>query len=145
MVRAARAYLTSRYSQGVEQVLWEEREYPMSDLDAINAVRSAAEAQTLEGPDLAAALVLVQAARLTLDQLEARVLQAAQDAEMSWDTIASVLELPSAALAEEHFRQMVKRESELIDPPRHYPLSDLPAVPGLSPRRPAEDDSDEVR
>jgi hypothetical protein len=71
------------------------------------------------------------------------VLRAAQDAEMSWETIASVLELPSAALAEEHFRQMVKRESELIDPPRHYFLSDQPAAPDLSFQRPAEDDSDD--
>jgi hypothetical protein len=139
MVRAARAYLTGRYARGVEQVLWEDDAYPMSDLDAINAVRAAAAAQTLEGPDLAAALVLVQAARLTLDRLEARVLQAAEDAAMSWETIASVLDLPSAALAEEHFRHMVKRESEPIDPPRHHRLSGRPAEPGSHPA--AEEDS----
>jgi hypothetical protein len=142
MVRAARAYLTSRYAHGVEQLLWEDDAYPMSDLDAINAVRAAAAAaQTLEGPDLAAALVLVQAARLTLDQLEARVLQAAEDAAMSWETIASVLDLPSAALAEEHFRHMVKRESEPIDPPRHHHLSCRPAEPGSGSYSAAEEDS----
>jgi hypothetical protein len=140
MVRAARAYLTSRYARGVEQVLWEDDAYPMSDLDAINAVRAAAAAQTLEGPDLAAALVLVQAARLTLDRLEARVLQAAEDAAMSWETIASVLDLPSAALAEEHFRHMVKRESEPIDPPRHHRLSGRPE-PGSGSYPTAEEDS----
>lgn len=127
MVKAARAYLTRRYAHGLEQMLWEDDAYPIGDMEAIEAVRVAAIAATttdrLPGADLAAALVLVQAARLDLDRLEAKMLQAAQDAELSWDAIASILGLASPELAEEHFRQMTKRESEAIDPPRQHRLT----------------------
>jgi hypothetical protein len=140
MVRAARSYLTGRYARGVEQMLWESDQYPMSDLDAINAVRAAAVADDLPGPDLAAALVLVQAARLDLDQLEAKVLRAAQHADMSWDSIATVLGLPSPDLAEEHFRQMIKRESEPTDPSRQHRLSDSASAP-QGPHQPDAEES----
>ena len=72
---------------------------PLDDLRAASAV---ARPGGLPGPrateplDVGAALVLLSNVRLYLDQLEARLLDLAQQADMSWDLIAAVIGLPAA-------------------------------------------------
>ncbi|TMQ92903.1 hypothetical protein ETD83_26480 [Actinomadura soli] len=55
--------------------------------------------------DLGAALVVLQAARLGMDQLEAKLLGAVQEAGLDWAQIAAVLEPPDAAPAQETVRE----------------------------------------
>ncbi|MGI8333069.1 hypothetical protein ACRYCC_24205 [Actinomadura scrupuli] len=117
MVRAARAYLTPRYAVGVDQFLWETKEHPLPDLDAIDAIIDASDrAQEGTGDQpppmaVAAALVVLGAARLNIDQTEARLLDAAQAAGMGWEQIAAILDL-SAEAAEERHRRLKPRIDE---------------------------------
>jgi hypothetical protein len=114
MVRAARAYLTPRFAVGVDGFLWEAMEHPLPDLDAIDAVIAACDrAQRGAGDqpppmEMAAALVVLGAARLDMDQTEARLLNAAQASAMSWEQIGAILGL-STGQAEERYRQLKPR------------------------------------
>jgi hypothetical protein len=114
MVRAARAYLTPRYAVGTDGHLWEIMEQPLPDLDAIDAVIAASDrAQAGAGAQpqplvVAAALVTVGAARLDMDQTEARLLNAARAAAMGWEQIAAILDL-TVEEAEERHRQLKPR------------------------------------
>ncbi|WP_344259914.1 hypothetical protein [Actinomadura napierensis] len=114
MVRAARVHLTGRYAKGVQVLLWETYERPMPDVDAIEAVIKAAEDGTAIGPDLAAALVLAQAVRLDADRREFRLLNAARDAGLEAEAIATVLDLPGAHAAREHIDHLVRRASRPV-------------------------------
>jgi hypothetical protein len=128
MVRAARAYLTPRYAAGVDQVLWELMEQPLPDLDAIDALLADSD-RAQRGPgdqpqpmEVAAALVVLGAARLDMDQTEARLLDAAQASAMGWEQIAVILGL-TVQEAEERHRQLKPRLDEPIAqvlPPRPY-------------------------
>jgi hypothetical protein len=135
MVRTARAYLTSRYAVGVDQVLWDLTEHPLPDLDAIDAVVADSDrAQRGYGDqpqpmEVAAALVVLGAARLEVDQTEARLLDAAQASAMGWEQIAAILGL-TVEEAEERHRQLKPRLDEPVaqvhpprpdDPPVHRP------------------------
>ncbi|MCW2885243.1 MAG: hypothetical protein QOE54_5488 [Streptosporangiaceae bacterium] len=119
MVRAARAYLTPPYAVGVDGFLWEAMEHPLPDLDAIDAVVAASDrAQAGAGDqpqpmDVAAALVVLGAARLEMDQTEARLLNAAQAAAMGWEQIAAILGL-SVEEAEKRYRQLKPRLDEPV-------------------------------
>jgi hypothetical protein len=119
MVRAARALLTPRYALGVDAFLWESRQRPLSDLAAIDAVIAAgdrAQRGTSGQPpptDIAAALVVLAAARLDMDQSEARLLNAAYASGMSSEQIAAILDL-SLEQAEERHRQLKPRLDEPI-------------------------------
>jgi hypothetical protein len=131
MVRAARAYLTPRYAAGVDEALWEVLEQPLPDLDAIDAVIAASDRARSGAGDqpqpmeVAAALVVLGAARLDLDQTEARLLNAAQAAAMRWEQIAAILDL-SVDETEERHRQLKPRLDE--------PVADvLPPWPGGRP------------
>lgn len=70
--------------------------------------------------EVAAALVVLAAARLDIDRLEARLLEAAQEAAMGWEQVAAVLGLHVVA-AEERYRVL-------------KPRLDQPAA-AVSPRR----------
>jgi hypothetical protein len=135
MVRAARAYLTPRYAAGVDQVLWELMEQPLPDLDAIDALLADSD-RAQRGPgdqpqpmEVAAALVVLGAARLDMDQTEARLLDAAQASAMGWEQIAAILGL-TVQEAEERHRQLKPRLDEPVaqvlpqrsgGPPTHRP------------------------
>jgi hypothetical protein len=134
-VRVARAYLTPRYAVGVDGFLWEVMEQPLPDLDAIDAVIAASDrAQRGAGDqpqlmEVAAALVVLGAARLDMDQTEARLLNAAQASAMGWEQIAAILDL-SVEEAEERHRQLKPRLDEPVaevlpsrpyGPPSHRP------------------------
>ncbi|XVQ11590.1 hypothetical protein ACQP1W_03130 [Spirillospora sp. CA-255316] len=94
----------------------------MPDRDAIDAIITAsAQAQrgAADHPDLmevAAALVVLGAVRLNLDQTEARLLNTAQAAGMSFDQIAAIFGL-SAEAALERYRQLKPRLDEPAAPP----------------------------
>ena len=128
MVRTARAYLTSHYAAGADQVLWDLTEHPLPDLDAIDAVVAASD-RAQRGPseqpqpmEVAAALVVLGAARLDMDQTEARLLDAAQASTMGWEQIAAILGL-TVEEAEERHRQLKPRLDEptaRVLPPRPY-------------------------
>ncbi|GAA3972727.1 hypothetical protein GCM10023085_63890 [Actinomadura viridis] len=126
-VQKARAYLTPRYATGVDEVLWEARERPMPDHDAIDAIITAsvrARRGAADHPDLvevAAALVVLGAVRLNLDQTEARLLNTAQASGMSFDQIAAIFGL-SAEAALERYRRLKPR----LDVPAAPPPPPLP-------------------
>jgi len=119
MVRAARAHLTSRFGKGVESLLWETREYPLPDVDAIAKVIAVIRGGLGDGPpdstDLGAALVVLQAARLDMDRLEVDLLDAVHEAGLEWAQIAAVLELPDAAAAEERYAKLRPRLDAPVD------------------------------
>jgi hypothetical protein len=72
---------------------------PLDDLRAASAVAQAAGPPgqpPAEPLDVGAALVLLSNVRLYLDQLEASLLDLAQQADMSWDLIAAIIGVPAA-------------------------------------------------
>lgn len=99
MVSAARRHLTERYAAGVDRLLWDTEKRVLSDLDAIRAVLAARWSGQAEALDVAAALVLIQAARLELDRLEHDVFLIAHTAGMSAEALAAVLDLPDGQAA----------------------------------------------
>ncbi|CNF13994.1 Uncharacterised protein [Mycobacterium tuberculosis] len=122
MVRAARAHLTRRFGKGVDALLWQEHHHPLPDTDAVAktivAVRAAhADGQQPPDPtDLGAALLVLQAARLDMDRLEADLLAAVHEAGLNWEQIAAVLELPDAAAARERFEKLRPRLDAPVAP-----------------------------
>ncbi len=118
-VRAARAYLTPRYAVGADGFLWEAIELPLPDLECVGAVSSASDRARHGGGeepgpmDVAAALVVLAAARLDIDRAEARLLEAAQDVAMGWEQIAAILGVSGVA-AEERYRQLKPRLEESV-------------------------------
>src|SRR5215472_14691485 len=111
-VTASRRHLTIRYALGVDRLLWETEKRTMPDLDAARAVVSAsAETTPADAPDIAAALVTIQAMRLELDALEADVLDAAQQAGISADTLAAALDLPDAASVAARHKMLISRRN----------------------------------
>ena len=112
MVDSSRRHLTERYADGVDRLLWEQEKRPIPDADAVRAVVSAAAAEgRVDALDVGAALVIVQAMRLKLDLLEADVLDAVEASGVPDESVAAVLELPSAAAAAARHRMLsAKRE-----------------------------------
>ncbi|MEW9550224.1 hypothetical protein [Nonomuraea sp. NPDC050783] len=115
LVRAARAHLTDRYATGVNRLFWQTRKQPMPDVEAITEAIGAASRGRAAEPDLASALVVVQALRLDVDRLEHRLLLAARAAGLDWAGVAAVLELPSAEAAERHFARLQRRSRQPAD------------------------------
>ena len=111
MVSASRKHLTERYASGVDLLLWETEKRIIPDLDAIKSGTEAAASGHAEGLDVGAALVLVQAARLGLDRLEAELFEDALAMGMPLEAIAAVLELPDVATAEERQRWLEERRA----------------------------------
>jgi hypothetical protein len=130
MVRAVREHVTARFAQGVDQLVWEAHKRPMPDATAADLVVEAADAGAADAADLAAALILVQAAQLDLDRLAWRVMKAAERAGMTPETIAAVLELPSAEQARRYSRWLGERAALPVD---EVPAPD--AAPGPADRR----------
>lgn len=123
-VNAARRQLNQHYVDGVERLLWELDKQPIPDTEAISRAITAVgngEAETA-GP----ALVLLQAARLGLDRLEARALDAARAAGISYETIAAVLGLPGADAAVAWHQWLTARQTL----PYEEPPPARQAVPG---------------
>jgi len=109
MVMAARRHLTGRYAAGVDRLLWESGTRPMPDPGAITAViRAAGEATAL---DIASALVLVQAVRLSLDHLEHALFDAAGAAGIMAEAIAAVLDLTDGAAARARYEWLAQRRA----------------------------------
>jgi hypothetical protein len=140
IVVQARAYLTPRHATGVDEFLWRSRERPMPDRDAIDAVIDAgdrAQHGTGDSPEpveVAAALLVLSAVRLNVDQTEARLLNIAQAAGMGFEQIAAVLDL-GVEEAEERYRQLKPRLDEYAAAPSPAPPPRAGASGG-SPRRP---------
>jgi hypothetical protein len=111
MVAASRRHVTEHYASGVDLLLWETEKRLLPDLDAIRSVTQAAAAGRAEGLDIGAALVLVQAAQLSLDRLEYELFEAARAMGMRPEAIAAVLDLPDAAAAEERRRWLKRRRA----------------------------------
>jgi 2-hydroxychromene-2-carboxylate isomerase len=107
LVTAARQHLTERYAAGVYQVLWQTEQRPMPDPDAVKAVIAAdGGADPL---DIGSALLLVQAIRMGLDQLEYDLFEAAREAGITDAAIAAVLGLPDEAAARARQRWLTAR------------------------------------
>ncbi|MDL4815263.1 hypothetical protein [Actinomadura opuntiae] len=152
IVQQARAYLTPRHATGVDGLLWQSRERPMPDRDAIDAVITAGErarhgtGDSPEPVEVAAALLVLSAVRLALDQTEARLLNTARAAGMGFEQIAAVLDL-SVEEAEERHRQLEPRLDEPAAAPSPPPAGRTTArnAPLRRPRgdRPSWDESDD--
>jgi hypothetical protein len=103
LVRAARVHLTDRFARGIARLLWEEHKTLLSDTEAaVELIEAADGGQGVSAPDIAAALVVVHAARLDVDRLEDRVWRVAERAGFGPEQLAAVLGLPSAEEAEQH-------------------------------------------
>ena len=111
IVDASRRHLTERYASGVDLLLWETEKRLVPDTDAIKTVTGAAVSGRAEGLDMGAALVLVQAARLSLDRLECDLFDAARAMGMRPEAIAAVLDLPDAGAAEKRHRWLETRRA----------------------------------
>lgn len=115
-VSAARRQLNELYASGVERLLWELDKQPMPDLDAIR--RAITAAGNGDSGGLAPSLVLLQAARLKLDRLEAEAFDAAYAAGIGDETLAGMLELPGAQAAAAWYRWLATRQALPYDEPR---------------------------
>jgi hypothetical protein len=141
-VQQARAFLTPRHATGVDGFLWQSRERPMPDRDAIDAVITAGEraqrgnGDSPEPVEVAAALLVLRAVRLALDQTEARLLNTAQASGMGFEQIAAVLDL-SVEEAEERYRQLKPRLDEPAATPSPPPAGRA-AARNTVPRRSRE-------
>jgi hypothetical protein len=97
VVDNARFRLASRYPVTGARHAGEMPAHPMDDVRAvrtvIDAVRSAADPPA-HALDVGAGLVLVSNLRLYLDQLEADLLDATQQVDLSWDLIAAIIGIP---------------------------------------------------
>lgn len=110
LISAARAHLAHRFAHGVEDVLWQGRGLPMPDMEAIQHIAHAdAEGAQLSAEDLTAALIVLQAARLDLDHLEADLLDAALQHHMDWNQLAGILDLPDSDTARRHYDKLAGR------------------------------------
>jgi hypothetical protein len=120
VVEAARRHLASRFASGRDRLRRETYGIPMADAEAeaIGAVIAAAAAGgspttvdsvDIEGRDLAAALVLVQAAQLDLDRIEAELLDAARDSGVIWEAVAAIIDFPCAQAALNRHRRLMAR------------------------------------
>lgn len=125
-VSAARRQLNEQYANGVFRLLWELDKQPMPDVEAISRAITAIGSGQADsaGP----ALVLLQAARLGLDRLEARALDAAHTAGISDETLAALLGLPGAAAAAAWHQWLTARRALPYDEPRPAPHA-VPAGP----------------
>jgi hypothetical protein len=97
VVDNARFRLTSRYPVSGTHHAGEMPAHPMDDVRAVRAVIDAVHS-AVEPPahalDVGAGLVLVGNLRLYLDRLEAGLLDAAQQVDLSWDLIAAIIGIP---------------------------------------------------
>lgn len=146
-VQQARAFLTPRHATGVDAFLWQSRGRPMPDRDAIGAVLDAGDraqhgnGDSPEPVEVAAALLVLGAVRLNLDQTEARLLNTAQAAGLSFEQIAAVLGL-GVEEAEERYRQLKPRLDEPAAAPSPAPPFRAGAS-GRSPHRPGTRPTDQ--
>jgi hypothetical protein len=116
VVRAARQHLTDRFARGVERLLWEESKHPLPDLLAAHTVlETAARDTTVTRADLAAALVVLQAARLDVDHLEYDVIEAARALGMDYEQVAAALDQPNAEAARVHAERLRARRELRTD------------------------------
>ncbi|MFC4911463.1 hypothetical protein [Actinomadura gamaensis] len=114
-VRASRVHTAARFAEGVDRFMWETYRRPLADTDAVEKVIAAAEAGVAEGPDLAAALLLVQSALLDLDRLAWRVMRVVAQEGMTDETVAAVLDLPSAEAARRYAEWLRERAAHPVD------------------------------
>lgn len=126
-VSAARRQLNEQYTSRVERLLWELDKQPIPDVEAIR--RAITATGSGEADSAVPALVLLQAARLGLDRLEAQAFDAAHAAGISDETLAAVLGLPGAAAAAAWHQWLTARQALPYDepPPARQPVPDGPA------------------
>jgi hypothetical protein len=88
---------------------------PMDDIRAVNsvieAVRSGAE-RPADALDVGASLVMLGNLRLYLDRLEADLLDAAQQVDLSWDVIAAIIGIPAEAAQNRHRALRARRDPQ---------------------------------
>ncbi|HWG01241.1 MAG TPA: STAS domain-containing protein [Trebonia sp.] len=125
-VSAARGELNQRYASGVERLLWELEKVHMPDAEAIRRAIVAAAHDESDG--IGPALVLLQAARLGLDRVEALATEVAHTVGLTDEALAAVLGLPSACAAATWREWLATRRTLPYDEPAH-------------PRRPASGDA----
>lgn len=133
-VAGARRDLNQRYATGLERLLWELDKQPMADLDAVRALIAAPG----QGEGVAAALMLVQAARLGLDRDEAAVFDAASAAGLTDDAIAAALGLSGATAAAARRQWLATRRTfpyEEPDPRHRRAPGSLAQAAGQAGRR----------
>jgi hypothetical protein len=77
----------------------------------IEAVRSGAE-RPADALDVGAGLVMLGNLRLYLDRLEADLLDAAQQVDLSWDVIAAIIGIPAEEAQKRHRALRARRDAQ---------------------------------
>ncbi|MFG2003892.1 hypothetical protein ACGFNU_32515 [Spirillospora sp. NPDC048911] len=135
IVSAARTHLTSRFARGLDGVLWEEGKHPLTDTAAVAEVLAAARrGDELLGPDLAAALVVMQAIQLDGDRLEYELFMLARSRGLSFEQISAVLDLSGPEEAQARMHYLTGRAHQPVDPVTKPILGG----PGVRPERAAK-------
>ena len=124
LVEAARTHLAARFAHGADKLMWQTQGLPMHDLDAVEHVLRAAHSGEADAEDLAAALIASEAARLDLDRIQADLLDSALQAGLTWDQIASTMELNDAATAQRRHQELNRRRqtpTAAVSTPQQHP------------------------
>lgn len=115
VVDNARFRLASRFPASSPADLGQLPVRPMDDVRAVNsvieAVRSGAE-RPADALDVGAGLVMLGNLRLYLDRIEADLLDAAQQVDLSWDVIAAIIGIPAEEAQNRHRALRARRDPQ---------------------------------
>jgi hypothetical protein len=115
VVDNARVRLASRYALNRSQDPGETPGHPMDDVRAVSAVIDAVSSgsePSADPLDVGAALVMLCNLRLYIDQLEANLLDAAQQVDLSWDLIAAIIGIPADQAQRRHADLRTRRDPQ---------------------------------
>jgi hypothetical protein len=105
VVDNARFRLASHYPAGDAGDPGQIPARPMDDVRAVHSVIAAARGgaeRSADALDVGAGLVVIGNLRLFLDRLEADLLDAAQQVDLSWDVIAAIIGIPAEEARNRH-------------------------------------------
>lgn len=119
VVDNARSRLASHYPVSGAQRPGETPARPVDDIRAVSAVINAARSgagRPADALDVGAGLVVLCNLRFYLDGLEADLLDAAQQVDLSWDVIAAIIGIPAEKAQDRHGALRARRDPQWPSP-----------------------------